>query len=101
MNPGELTPVSLSARLLSRPVLHWKAASSTDNPQTMSNTDSSSALHGDIGETLTTEELKRCFNSDILLCLGQIHCERKLGEKLLSSVCGEGYLPGDINQSQV
>lgn len=48
-NPVELTPVSLSARLLNCPVPRWLAASSTDNPQTMSNTDSSTALLWDIG----------------------------------------------------
>lgn len=48
LNPVELTPVSLSACLLNRPFLNWIAASSTDNPQTMSNTDSSPASLQDI-----------------------------------------------------
>lgn len=76
LNPVELTPVSLSARLLNCPVLHWIAASSTDNPQTMSNTDSSTPYSGTSeGDTdhrrkrKTSTELKGCFMlGSVLLC---------------------------------
>lgn len=84
MNPGELTPVSLSARLLSRPVLHWKAASSTDNPQTMSNTDSSSALHGDIGERHWQQKSSKDASIQISCCVWVKYTVR---ENLVKSYC--------------
>lgn len=84
MNPVELTPVSLSARLLSHPVLHWKAASSTDNPQTMSNTDSSSALHGDIGERHWQQKSSKDASIQISCCVWVKYAVR---ENLMKSYC--------------
>ena len=69
-SPVELTPASLSARLLNCPVLCWIAVSCSDNPLTMSNTDSFVAFHWDIGGR---HRPQRCFMlyhllSSVLLC---------------------------------
>ncbi len=74
-NPVELTPVSLSARLLNCPVLHWIAASSTDNPQTMSNTDSSTALHWDIGGRHRPQKTDKTeLKKDACSCCFKVKC---------------------------
>ena len=79
--PVELTPVSLSARLLNSPVRHWIAAPSTDNPQTMSSTDSStSTLYSRTSGGDTDHRRLRAAHSSpdascCPICVGATHFE--------------------------